>query len=59
VRAHAHGPQAGLHIGHELAFDQDDVAGDQRQNRDDGDATEQRRPVELQKLDRRLHDGAH
>src|SRR6266480_54654 len=58
-RPHAHGPKPCLHVGHDFAFHQHDVADHQRQNRDDGHATEQRGPVQLPELKRCLECGIH
>src|SRR6266404_825930 len=56
---HAHRPQPRLHVRHQFALDQYDVANDQRQDRDDDYPAEQRRPVELQEIQRRLGRGLH
>src|ERR1700675_1576689 len=35
VRAYAHGAETCLHVGHDLALDENDVAGDERDDEDD------------------------
>src|SRR6266478_4094092 len=59
VRPHAHRPQPRLHVRHELAFHQHDVADDQRQNGDDSHSRKQRRPEGFQELDGCLNNGIH
>ena len=43
VRAHAHGSEARLHVRHDFALEQDDVAGEQRQDEHDHNGIEDRK----------------
>ena len=55
VGANAHGAEASLHVGHELAFDEDDVAGDERDDGDDDNTTDEFDPPGLEELEDWIH----
>src|SRR5260221_4611841 len=59
VGANAHGAEARLHVGHDLALNKHDVAGDERNNQNDQHGAEQFDPPGLHKREYGVEHRAH